>query len=280
MSSAFARLVIALVFGLGLAPAAFAAGPAPAAPAAPAAPQQDYLLGAGDLIRVSVFQSPDLTLDVRVSENGTVTYPLIGEVAIGGMSTSLAEKTIARLLKQGGFLVDPQVTILVQQMRGNQVAALGGFNRPGRYPIETATMRLSDLLAQAGGVSGAGADTVVLTGLRNGQKIRREIDVPQLLTGARPEDDIQLQAGDIVYNEKAPTFYIHGEVQRPGVFRIERDMSFAQALVTAGGVTARGTTNGFRVKRRDDKGALAEFKPKLDDPVRADDIIYFRESYF
>ena len=247
---------------------------------APALAGKDYPLGPGDLIRVSVFQNPDLSLDARISENGTITYPLIGEVAIGGMSIQLAEKTIARLLQQGRFLIDPQVTILIQQVRGNQVAALGYFARPGRYPLDTASTRLSDLLALAGGTLPAGSDTVFVTGVRDGQKFRREVDVPKLLMGARPDDDILLQAGDILYNEKGPTFYVHGEVQRPGVYRVERDMNFAQALVTAGGISLRGTTSGFRVKRRDAAGALVEIRPRLDDMVRPDDLIFFRESFF
>src|SRR5664279_77711 len=69
----------------------------------------DYSLGAGDTIRVLVFQNPDLTVEARVSENGSITYPLIGAVALGGLSIGAAESKIASALKSGGFVQKPQV---------------------------------------------------------------------------------------------------------------------------------------------------------------------------
>ena len=87
--------------------------------------QPDYPLGAGDALRIQVFQNPDLTIETRVSENGSVTYPLIGAVELGGLSIAAAEKKIATALEKGGFIKQPQVTILLTQIRGNQVAVLG-----------------------------------------------------------------------------------------------------------------------------------------------------------
>lgn len=252
---------------------------APAA-AEHSASSRDYVLGSGDLIKISVFQNPDLTIEARVSENGTITYPLIGEVAIGGMSTPLAERKIAKELKDGSFLVDPQVTILLEQIRGNQVAALGQFNRPGRFPLETTQMRLSDLLAQAGGITPTGADTVVFTGVRNGKTVRKPIDVGLLFTGHSGEQDFVLQPGDILYVDRAPMFYIYGEVQHPGSYRIERNMTFMQAVATAGGLTPRGSRSRFRVDRRAPDGKTVEVSPELTDRLLTDDVIYVREKLF
>jgi len=74
-----------------------------AAATVPLAPAQDYVLGAGDVIKISVFQNPDLSLETRVSENGTISYPLIGTVSVGGSSTAVAERQIATKLKEGAF---------------------------------------------------------------------------------------------------------------------------------------------------------------------------------
>jgi len=271
--------VVLAVLALGMAP--FTVRAAPESPMdGPSSSQRDYVLGSGDLIKISIFQSPDLSLEARVSENGTITYPLIGEVAIGGMSTTLAERLITRLLKEGGYLVDPQVTILIEQVRGNQVAALGQFNRPGRYPLETTQMRLSDLLAQAGGITPTGSDSVVFTGVRDGRTIRREIDVALLYTGRSGEQDFILQPGDILFVDRAPMFYIYGEVQRPGSYRVERHMTFRQAVATSGGLTPRGTQRGFRVKRRGADGEITELKPELEDPLMIDDVIYVQQRLF
>ena len=87
--------------------------------------QADYPLSAGDAIRVQVFQNPDLTIETRVSESGSITYPLIGAVELGGLSIAAAEKKIADALQKGGFIRQPQVNIVLVQIRGNQVSVLG-----------------------------------------------------------------------------------------------------------------------------------------------------------
>src|SRR5512145_2825981 len=96
----------------------------------------EYQLGPGDSIRIQVYQNPDLTLETRLTENGVITFPLVGAVRIGGLTVQAAEQRIARALQSGGFIRQPQVTILLLQNRGNQVSVLGLVTRPGRYPLE------------------------------------------------------------------------------------------------------------------------------------------------
>jgi polysaccharide export outer membrane protein len=240
----------------------------------------DYRLGGGDVIRISVFQNADLTLEARVSENGAVTYPLLGSVELGGLSAGAAERKLAKLLKEGGFVVDPQVTIALMQVRGNQVSVLGQVNRPGRYPLEVGNMKLSDILALAGGVIPGGSDTVALSGWRDGKLMHREVDVPAMLLNGRMDDDIEVRNGDIVYVHRAPMFYVYGEVQRPGSYRVERDMTVMQALAQGGGITLRGTQRGVRIYRRDESGKVREIEPDMQAGVRADDVVYVRESLF
>lgn len=240
----------------------------------------DYKLGQGDAIRIVVFQNPDLTLDSRVSESGTITYPLIGTVDIGGLSIEAAEKRIASGLKDGGFVQKPQVNIILIQVRGNQVSVLGQVNRPGRFPLETANNRISDVLAMAGGIAPQGADTVVMTGIREGKPFRREIDFPSIFIDNKSEEDILVSGGDILYIHRAPVFYIYGEAQRSGSYRIERSMTVQQALAQAGGPTLRGTESRIRVNRRMPGGEIAKLSLEAHEPVLADDVIYVRESLF
>lgn len=240
----------------------------------------EYLLGPGDVVRVTVFQNPDLSLETRVSENGAISYPLIGDVAVGGQSLSAAERKIAQLLKDGGFVVKPQVSLLLLQIRGNQIAVLGQVNRPGRYPLETADTRLSDILAQAGGIAANGSDVVVFTGVRDGKILHREIDIATMFLKGDASDDLVLKGGDTLYVHRAPMFYIYGEVQRPGVFRVERDMTVMQALATGGGLTAKGTLRGLRINRRGADGKVQVIAPALDETIRPDDVINVKESLF
>jgi polysaccharide export outer membrane protein len=252
--------------------------PDPGNPADPA--RQDYRLGSGDTIGVQVFQNPDLAVEARVSESGVIGYPLIGSVQLGGLSIAEAEKKIADALRAGGFVRAPQVNIVLRQVRGNQVAVLGQVNRPGRFALETSNTRVSDMLAAAGGVTPGGDDVLILTGQRQGQPFRRVIDIPGLFLNQKQDEDVVLAGGDTLFVNKAPVFYIYGQAQRPGPYRIERGMTVMQALAQGGGPTARGSQNRLKLHRRDAAGKVVETDPELSDLVRAEDVIYVRESIF
>lgn len=240
----------------------------------------DYKLGSGDAIKIVVFQNPDLTLETRVSESGSITYPLIGSVNIGGLTIEAAEQRIAAGLKNGGFVQQPQVNIVLGQVRGNQVSVLGQVNRPGRFPLETFNTRLSDVLAMAGGIAPTGSDTVIVTGIREGKPFRKEVDLPGIYVDGRAGDDLVVGGGDVVYVHRAPVFYIYGEAQRSGVYRIERGMTVQQALAQGGGPTVRGTESRIRLDRRNAQGQLERLTPEMHEPIQADDVVYIRESLF
>lgn len=261
--------------GLSMTQAVFAQAQPAAAAAVP-----EYRLSAGDVIRVTVYQNPDLTLEGRVSEAGMLSYPLLGAVKIGGLTVSQAEKAVADGLRSGNFVKQPQVSVLVTQVRGNQASVLGQVNRPGRFPIETADLRLSDLLASAGGISPGGADIVTLVGTRNGKPFRVEVDLPALFRDPSRDSDLIVQNGDTLYVDRAPQAYIYGEVQRAGPLRVERGMTVMQALATGGGLTLRGTEKGMRIHRRGADGKVQVIQPALDDPIREGDVVYVRESLF
>ncbi len=259
--------------------AAVASTPTPT-PTPPSQVKPDYPLGVGDAIRIQVFQNPDLTIETRVSENGSITYPLIGAVEIGGLSIAAAEKKIADALQKGGFIQKPQVNIALTQIRGNQVAVLGQVLRPGRFPLESASTRLSDMLANAGGATPTGDDIAIVTGLRDGQPFRKQINIASIFLGEKLQDDIVLQAGDSIYVHRAPVFYIYGEAQRPGSFRVERNMTVMQALALGGGPTTRGSEKRLRLHRKATDGSIQQVEPKLTDPVLPNDVIYVKESIF
>lgn len=237
-------------------------------------------LGAGDSIRVQVFQNPDLTLETKILESGSITYPLIGSAKLAGLTIPEAEKLIAQSLKTGGFVQLPQVTVTLVQARRKQVSVLGSVGRPGQFPLENANTRLSDILATAGGVSPVGSDIVIVTGTRDGKAMREEIDMAATYLDGRAMNDMVLSGGDVVYVHRAPVFYVYGEAQRPGSFRLERNMTVLQALVMAGGPSARGTERRLRLNRRAPDGSIKELFPELNDLVKPDDVIFVRESLF
>jgi polysaccharide export outer membrane protein len=255
--------------------------------AAPVAPSSSspvegggYRLAPGDLLRVSVYQNPDLTLETRLTDTGTLSFPLVGVLQLGGLGIAAAERRVAEALRQGNFVRQPQVSISLLEVRGHQASVLGQVNRPGRYPIEVTTLRLSDLLALAGGTSPAGADRVVVSGLREGQPFRAEVDLPALFGPEGRERDLFIRHGDTVWVDRQPQFYIYGQVQRPGALRLERGMTLMQALATGGGLTPRGTDKGIRIHRRDADGRMVVVRPAMHETVREGDVVHVAESLF
>jgi polysaccharide export outer membrane protein len=229
---------------------------------------------------VTVFQSPELGLETRIPESGVINYPLLGPLTLGGLTISQAEKRIADGLLSGKFLRQPQVSILVTQLRGAQASVLGHAVRPGRYTLELTNTRLSDLMALAGGVAPDGSDMLTVVGSRSGKPFRQQIDFRTLFRGDPSSQDIVIENNDVVYVERMPQVYIYGEVQKPGTLRLERGMTVLQALAAAGGLTQRGTQRGIRVTRKGADGATQTVTPSLQDTLRQDDVIQVPESLF
>ncbi len=239
-----------------------------------------YLLGAGDVIRITVFQNPDMTTDTRVADTGEITFPLVGAVQVGGLTASQAEQKIATALKNGGFVLRPQVNLSVTTFRSRQVSVLGYVNRPGRYPLEDQTLRLADVLSIAGGVTQIGGDTVIVTRTKGGKDERVVVDFDAAFVFNDLEKNIEILPGDTVYVPRYPMFYIYGQVNRSGQYRLERNMTLQQALALGGGVTLRGTEKGVQVRRRDVGGKVETLNAGPGDRIMQDDVIYVRESVF
>ncbi|MBG6220182.1 MULTISPECIES: polysaccharide export protein EpsE [unclassified Janthinobacterium] len=244
-----------------------------------AASAADVQLGAGDVLKISVYGSPDLALETRISEAGEITFPLVGNVVLGGLSVSAAEKKLGGSLERGGFLRKAQVNIIVTSLQSQQVSVLGQVNRPGRYPIE-GRRSVMDMLAMAGGVSADGGDSINLIRKRDGKTSREVIDIVEMVRSADLNRDLDVAGNDVIFVERAPRFYIYGEVQRPGPFRLERSMTVLQGLSAGGGLTQRGTERGIRIKRRDPQGKLQVLEAKHDDMLQVDDVVYVKESLF
>ena len=237
-------------------------------------------LGIGDSVRVTVFQYPDLTTEARVSQRGTITFPLIGEVKIDGLTPASAGGEIARQLKRGKFLVNPQVHVVMTELRSRQVSVLGQVNKPGRYALDETSAKLTDILALAGGVSPLGADTVSVVLNRNGQAQKVEIDVAAMVRSGDLSKNIDIQHGDTIYVQRAPTFYIHGEVRRAGSYRYEENMTVMQAISVGGGLTERATERGININRRGPNGKLQRVEVSPTDRIQPEDVIHVKEGWF
>jgi polysaccharide biosynthesis/export protein len=241
----------------------------------------DYELGGGDSIKTAVFLSPELTTEVRLSEEGLVSLPMIGQIKLLGLTVPQAEALIATKLKDGNFIQKAQVSVSVIAYRSKQVSVLGSVGRPGRYPLEFKGVRLSEMLAMAGGIAAGGDDKLILTRKnKQGQVESMEIDLPSIYLNNRQELDIELIGGDTLYVHRQPIYYIYGQVGRPGNYPIERGMTIGQAIAKGGSFTLRSRESGVRLLRRDKSGRIVETTPRLDDLMQPDDQIFVRESLF
>jgi polysaccharide export outer membrane protein len=242
-------------------------------------PSRIIQLGPGDSVGIQVYGQPDMTTVVYVSDDGTIPVPLAGPVQIAGLSPAEASKRIEKALKDGMFLIDPHVTLTVTVSRSQRVSVLGQVGHPGVYPIESTTT-IFDLLALAGGSLETGSEDIFL--LRtdaNGTLQRYPINLKGLDSAKSAIPELALRGGDSILVPRAEQFYIYGEVTAPNKYRIEREMTVVEAIARAGGVTPRGSERRVDIKRLVD-GKYVTVKAKLNDPVRADDVIHVKESIF
>lgn len=238
----------------------------------------------GDLLRISVYGNPDLATEAKVSDKGTVNFPLIGEVSVLGQNTSDAEKVIGYRLINDGFLRQAQVNIVVLQSTGQQVSVLGQVAKPGKYSIETGAKSLFDFIALSGGVSAKGSYVITVLRMSDDPPRRISVNVDKLLLSSSAHQinsaNMEMKAGDIIYVPEAPMFYVYGEANRPGAYRFKAGMTVAQAIAMGGGISQRGTTNGLVVERKNEQGTLLEIEADSSTVIFADDIVHIKESLF
>ena len=238
------------------------------------------LIGAGDSVRISAFRYPELTTEARVSEEGQVHVPLIGVVTLQGLTPEKAAALIAERLKRGNYVLNPEINVAIVQARSRQVSVLGHVTRPGRYTLEGAAARLSDVVAMAGGLVASASDVLVVKRTRQGKTESINVDLGAIIRGSPDAQDIELASGDSVFVPKAPVVYVYGEVTRGGSYRLEPGMTVMQAISVAGGVTPRGSERLAKLRRKQSNGSWIEMPARPTDVVAADDVVYIRESIF
>ena len=236
----------------------------------------DYRLGAGDLLEIVVFDHGEFSLDARVSQTGNITFPLVGQVPVAGLSTRDVELLLARHLIDGGFVKQPQVSVLVSEYQSQKVSVMGQVAKPGQYPLDV-SKKVLDVLALAGGVlNDTAADDLTLV---RADSSRVVIDLQKLFDGD-PAANLGVQDGDTVFIAHAPQFYIYGQVQHPGQYRLERHTTISQAISLGGGLMPRGTQRGAVIKRVDPSGKEHRYSVREDDVLQPNDVLMIKTSLF
>jgi polysaccharide export outer membrane protein len=233
--------------------------PAPAAPgpqAAPPAPATvgDYEVGPGDVIEVAVYGNDDLSRIPTVQTNGSISLPLLGEVQVAGLTVAEVQRKITNLLAKD-YLVNPQVEVKVRDYNSQYVSVVGDVNSPGRKPIR-GRMRLIDVLIEAGSFKTTASGQVMITRTDGEFEGGRRSITVRISSSSSPSTqdlvnlELPLKNGDIITALPKAFVTVDGEVNRPGRYAIESDLTVTGAVSLAGGLTRFGS-NGVKVRRTD-----------------------------
>jgi polysaccharide export outer membrane protein len=249
-----------------------------------------YVIGPGDTLMIRVWGDDDLTRDVVVSPEGSFRFPLIGEVEAAGRSVEDLRRVITERLADG-YLVDPQVEIVIRAYRSRNVFVLGEVVRPGTYPLDTQTSVI-EIISTAGGLAeGAGDVAQIIRGRKGWSKDKPltpdqeavgqviQVDLRGLLTGKGDSEDVEIHDGDTIFVPKGQVFYIFGEVGQPGKYRWERGLTVLKAVIVAGGFTEIASKRRIKIRRNSADGE-EKIRAKLDALVEPDDTVIVPESFF
>ncbi|GIW47787.1 MAG: hypothetical protein KatS3mg078_1664 [Deltaproteobacteria bacterium] len=210
----------------------------------------DYLIGPGDLLEIKVFESEKLTSVVRVSSRGEITLPLLGSVHVDGMTARETEVKIENLLREGGYIRDPHVSVFVKEHRSKVVSVVGYVKEPGTYEL-IGRQTLLDVLAAAKGLDDKAGRTVYLTRTEeDGRKQAYIVDIEEMLLNGNMDINLVLKPGDVVYVPEAGTVFVEGAVRKPGSFQIEEgSTTVSQSIAMAGGPSVYADTGNVKLIR-------------------------------
>jgi polysaccharide export outer membrane protein len=251
--------------------------------------RQGYQVGQGDVLKVAVWSQPELSGEFTVDVAGAITLPLIGAIKAAGLPVEQIERDIRDRLADG-YVINPQVAIGVSQFKSQRVFVVGEVKSPGVVPL-TGTLTLVEALTRVGSLTEvAGGDLVVIRPAP-GQEVNgpvlpsdpgaREllrVDV-KLLQSKGPTSNIVLEDGDTVVVPRAEVVYVIGQINAPGSYTYERDMTILQVISRASGVNDVGTTKRLKILRIVD-GKRSEIKASLGDKLEPGDTVVVATRWF
>lgn len=243
--------------------------------------QDAYTLGIGDRVEISVYGQEDMNTTTEVAADGTITIALLGRVEVEGMTPPDVSRLLETRLENEGYLRNANVNVVVEEYLSNTVSVLGHVNQPGKIALRGNTS-LTEIVALAGGIkSGGGERLVLIREDADGQQIREEYFLAELLDGqAGNRPAVRVRKGDTLFVPKAEQFYVHGQVQKPGTYPLDRPLNVMQALSVSGGFNPRANTGGVVLYRKQQDGTVKTLDVELSDPIRDGDVLFVKESLF
>jgi polysaccharide export outer membrane protein len=281
-----------------LAAAGIAAGaPAQAPPQAVAQEAKDvlvraYRIGPGDLLELKVFQVEELSQVVRVSEDGSITLPLLGRVVVEGLTQEGVVQKLTELL-QAKYVKNPQVTIFIKEYKNQQVAVIGAVEKAGNYEL-VGRKNLLQIVSMAGGFSEtAGNEVFILREGPDGQTSTISIDLKDLLVNGNQALNVPIEPNDVINVpvDKEIRVFVMGRVTRPGAVKakLSEGITLLQAIADAGGLAEGAKEGAISITRKDKAGKEQKIRVNLKEIIKGrkkdiklqeGDVIFVPESFW
>lgn len=253
---------------------------------------EEYRIGPKDLLEISVFGLDEMNKTVRVSEEGKITLPLLGEIQVEGLTKADLEKKLSALLEEE-YLQNPQVTVFIQDYQSKKVSILGAVRGPGPYEL-LGRQTLLQLISKAGGLTEmAGDEIIVLRQLQDGTSTSLKINLDDLILKGEARLNIPLEPNDIINIpvDRTVTIYVFGQVKNPGVLQVKKSNipTLIQAIAQAGGFSGRASKGRVLIKRFDENGKEIQIKVNVKDIIKMkrkdiqlleNDVVYVPETIF
>jgi len=229
----------------------------------------DYKIGAKDLLEIRVFGLDELNTTVRVSEEGKITLPLIGEIEVEGLTKTEVERKLSQLLEEK-YLHNPQVTIFIREYQSKRVFVLGAVRNPGSYEL-LGRQKLLQVIAQAGGLTPDAADKIIVNReLSDGSSTSLKISIDDLFLKGDPNLNIPLRTNDVINIpvDKIVLIYVTGQVRSPGALEVKSSNipTLLRAIAQAGGFSERAAKSS--IKRIDESGKEKRIKVNVKDIIK------------
>jgi polysaccharide biosynthesis/export protein len=216
---------------------------------------REYKIGAKDLLEITVFEFPELSQTVRVSEDGTISLPLLGSVGIEGLTKEEVQTKIAALLLEKNYVKNARVTVFIKEYQSKRVYMIGALTKPGTYELIGRTTLLS-MISQAGGLTDRASNEIfVLREKPDGTQERIVIDLEDLMNKGDAKLNILLMPNDAVNIpiDQIISIFVFGEVRNPGALQVKtsKKLTLLQAIAQAGGPTENAAKSRVTIKRKD-----------------------------
>jgi polysaccharide export outer membrane protein len=244
----------------------------------------EYVVGPQDVLAVTVANEPTLSGKFTVVPDGTVKYPLLGSVAVGGLSLRAVERELTTRLRDG-YLEKPVVSVALDQFGSQRVLVTGEVRQAGSYPLAGPTTLLEILLKAGAPTATAGTEALVVRGRGEGASAATSTVLRANLDALQRGDlsqNLTLRPGDMVFvprAEPAAPVYVMGMVKTPGAYQVTKGATVLQVLAQAGGVTDRGSTGRIKIVRKTAQ-RTTEIKASLHDAVQPGDTIVVHRRLF